>query len=101
MGGAARALAVNGPGAGTKVDTSATSTSAQDVGANTQRIAISCTTKTCIRFGEAGVGEAVVTDYPLKADTDYVFDVTPGTRYFRAIKYTAEDDGDLVWAVVA
>lgn len=84
--------------AGNAVSTTVTSTTAQDLGEGATRIAISVTQTVRIRFGEATVGAAVATDFPLYSGRVYVLGVVPGRRYFRAIRESA--DGVLTWARV-
>lgn len=90
---------IYGPGPGTQLTVTGTSSAAQDLGEGTVRIVIKCAETSCIRFGTATVGAAVTTDFPLEADKDYVFDVSPGTRYFRVIQLST--GGLLTWAKVA
>ena len=90
---------IYGPGAGTSVAFSGTSTAAQDLGDQTQRVMITVSGTARVRFGDANVGAAVSTDQALFASQNYVFDVSPGTRYFRVIQDTAS--GTLIWAKVA
>ena len=92
-------IKIYGPLAGTAVAVSGTSTAAQDLGDQTQKIMITVTATVRIRFGDASVGAAVSTDQALYASQNYVFDVAPFTRYFRVIQDSAS--GTLTWAKVA
>lgn len=90
---------IYGPGAGTSVAFSGTSTAAQDLGDQTQRVMITVSGTARVRFGDASVPAAVSTDQALFASQNYVFDVSPGTRYFTVIQDAAS--GTLIWAKVA
>ena len=90
---------IYGPGAGTSVAFNGTSTVAQDLGDQTQKVMITVSGTARVRFGDANVGAAVSTDQALYASQNYVFDVSPGTRYFRVIQDAAS--GTLIWAKVA
>lgn len=92
-------IKIYGPLAGTAVSVTGTSTAAQDLGDQTQKVMITVTATVRIRFGDANVGAAVSTDQALYASQNYVFDVSPGTRYFRVIQDSAS--GTLTWAKVS
>jgi hypothetical protein len=90
---------IYGPLAGNSVAFSGTSTAAQDLGDQTQKVMITVTGTARVRFGDSSVGAAVSTDQALYSSQNYVFDVSPGTRYFRVIQDAAS--GTLIWAKVA
>ena len=90
---------IYGPLAGNSVAFSGTSTAAQDLGDQTQKVMITVTGTARVRFGDSSVGAAVSTDQALYTSQNYVFDVSPGTRYFRVIQDAAS--GTLIWAKVA
>lgn len=90
---------IYGPQAGNNVSVTGTSTSAQNLGADTQRILLKVGEAAYIRFGTSSVGAAVSTDYLLEADKDYVFDVAPFCQYFRVLRVAS--DSTLYWAKVA
>jgi hypothetical protein len=92
-------IKIYGPLAGNSVAFSGTSTAAQDLGDQTQKVMITVTGTVRVRFGDANVGAAVSTDQALYSSQNYVFDVSPGTRYFRVIQDSAS--GTLIWAKVA
>jgi hypothetical protein len=92
-------IKIYGPLAGNSVAFSGTSTAAQDLGDQTQKVMITVTGTARVRFGDASVGAAVSTDQALYSSQNYVFDVSPGTRYFRVIQDAAS--GTLIWAKVA
>jgi len=92
-------IKIYGPLAGNSVAFSGTSTAAQDLGDQTQKVMITVTGTARVRFGDSSVGAAVSTDQALYSSQNYVFDVSPGTRYFRVIQDSAS--GTLIWAKVA
>lgn len=92
-------IKIYGPLAGNSVAFSGTSTAAQDLGDQTQKVMITVTGTARVRFGDSNVGAAVSTDQALYSSQNYVFDVSPGTRYFRVIQDSAS--GTLIWAKVA
>lgn len=92
-------IKIYGPLAGNSVAVSGTSTAAQDLGDQTQKVMITVTDTVRIRFGDANVGAAVSTDQALYALQNYVFDVSPGTRFFRVIQDAASST--LTWSKVA
>lgn len=87
-----------GPTAGTSVSVTATSTNAAQI-TGCIRIVMNSTVKAHIIFGGSLVAAAQTSDFPMAANTDYVFEVAPGRDYYRIIRDSA--DGTLIWAPVA
>lgn len=93
----ASAVLVLGPGAGTSATITGPSSAAVDLGAN-RKIWMKATAKVHVIFGQSDVAAAQTTDIWLTGDLDYIFDVSPGKEWFRAI--AASGSLTLTWAVV-